>query len=141
MPKWLDWATNEIGVHETPGPESTGRITFYDSFTTLKATDDSVAWCSAFACAAMECNDIPSPRSAHARDWLKWGELLNIPVVGCIVVFKRGSDPNSGHVGFYLGHNAGLVKVLGGNQSDSVKISHYPQEDVLGYRWPEGVAR
>lgn len=136
-PKWLEWAQAEIGVHETPGPEANPRIVFYDSFTTLKATSDEVPWCSAFACAAVESAYIHSPRSARARDWLSWGTRLNVPVLGCVVVMGRGSDPTQGHVGFYLGHSAGLVKVLGGNQSDQVKISNYPQENVLGYRWPK----
>lgn len=40
-----------------------------------------------------------------------------------------------GHVGFYVGGGAGSIRVLGGNQSDRVKVSVFPTSMLLGYRW------
>ena len=142
---WLDWAAAEIGVHETPGSAATARIVFYDSFTTLKATSDEIAWCSAFGCAAMESNGIRSPRSAHARDWLKWGQRLPAPQIGCVAILNRGGSPGPkmmegpAHVTFVdsLPEN-GFFGGLGGNQGDQVKISRFPTSDVLAWLWPEG---
>jgi uncharacterized protein (TIGR02594 family) len=136
---WLEWAQRELGVHETPGPQVTERIVYYDSFTSLKATSDEVPWCSAFACAAVENSKIPSPKSARARDWLGWGQTLGVPRLGCVVVMSRGGDPNQGHVGFFLGTSGDYVKVLGGNQHDAVSIANFKRADVLSYRWPEGM--
>ena len=141
---WLDWAIKELGVHESPGPEATPRIVFYDSFTTLKATSDEVAWCSAFGCAAMENNGIRSPRSAHARDWLKWGVRLQTPKIGCVAILNRGGSPDPsvidgpGHFTFvYSVPVSGSFEGLGGNQGDQVKISHFKTADVLAWIWPK----
>jgi uncharacterized protein (TIGR02594 family) len=62
-------------------------------------------------------------------------------VEGCIAIFKRGAPP-SGHVAFYVGgdNDPAFIRCLGGNQGDMVKCSRYPIADLLGYRWPKGVA-
>ena len=39
-----------------------------------------------------------------------------------------------GHAGFYAGVEGEDILVLGGNQSDSVSISHYAKSDLLGVR-------
>ena len=59
-----------------------------------------------------------------------------------VVIFKRGPNPQPGpevvnapgHVGFFAALEGETVWVLGGNQSDTVKISGYPANDVLGVR-------
>jgi uncharacterized protein (TIGR02594 family) len=140
---WLDWAKGEIGVHETPGPAATERITYYDSFTALKATSDEIAWCSAFGCAAMENCGIRSPRSAHARDWFKWGTHLSVPQIGCVAILNRGGSPDPnvidspGHVTLvYSLPVEGIFEGLGGNQGDQVKVSRFKTTDVLAWIWP-----
>jgi uncharacterized protein (TIGR02594 family) len=135
---WLDSAMKEVGVHEIPGPKAEARIVWYDSFTTLKATSDEVPWCSAFACAMMEVNGIESPKSAAARSWLSWGEPLDGPKIGAVVVFSRGTNPAAGHVGFVKDVNAdGTLQVLGGNQGDKVCVATFNTSHALGYRWPK----
>ena len=144
-PRWLVWATAELGVHEILGPEATERIVFYDSFTSLKATSDEVAWCSAFGCAALENSGIRSPRSAHARDWLKYGKRLPAPQIGCAAILNRGGSPDPtvidgpGHFTFVSGLPVGgIFEGLSGNQADQVKKSHFKTSDVLAWIWPEG---
>jgi uncharacterized protein (TIGR02594 family) len=75
--------------------------------------------------------------SALARSWLEWGQSLDVPVAGCIVVLSR-DDPNSwkGHVGFFLHADDKNVHLLGGNQLQEVREHFYPLASVLGYRWP-----
>jgi uncharacterized protein (TIGR02594 family) len=72
------------------------------------------------------------------RSWLNYGKPLSKPVLGCIVVFWRGSKTGwSGHVGLVVGlDKAGNLMVLGGNQGDMVSIKPFGKERVLGYRWP-----
>jgi hypothetical protein len=54
--------------------------------------------------------------------------------------FNRGGPPDptiikaKGHVGFYAGHDDDLVEVLGGNQSNTVKVSRYKRDELLGVR-------
>lgn len=142
QPLWLQFAEREIGTAEVAGEQDNARILEYHACTSLKSTEDSTAWCSAFVNWCMERAAIKGTNSAAARSWLDWGNVLEKPVEGCVVVFKRGAPP-SGHVCFYVGADPdpAYIRCLGGNQSDQVKCSKYPVGDVLGYRWPKGVSR
>jgi lysozyme family protein len=55
---------------------------------------------------------------------------------GTVVVFRRGSNPALGHVGFAVGETATHVMVLGGNQSDAVTVAPMAKVDLLAQRWP-----
>jgi len=134
---YLDIAEKELGVHEIAGPASTQRIVEYDSHTTLKATSDEIAWCSAFANFVVDTAGDEGTHSAAARSWLFWGMPIPNPEAGCIVVIDRhdASNPNAAHVTFFVRDNGdGTFKAIGGNQSDSVKYSNFPYEKVLGFR-------
>ena len=135
-----DIATSELGVHETPGPASTARIIEYDKHTTLKATLDEIAWCSSFANFVADTAGFPGAHSAAAKSWLDYGVHLEVPIVGCFVIMDRhdSSNPNAAHI--TICDNAdisnGTIACIGGNQSDSVKVSRFPIKKVLGYRSP-----
>lgn len=136
IPSWLQTAESEMGTKEVPGSGDNPRVLEYHATTSLGARDDSVAWCSSFVNWCMKQNDIARTESASARSWLNWGTRLDQPRKGCVVVLKRGPSPANGHVGFYVGDGAGSIRVLGGNQSDQVKVSVFPSSMLLGYRWP-----
>lgn len=135
-PPWLSLARNYIGTEEIPGPEHNWRITRW--LVRLKAfwTDDETPWCGVFVAAMLQdYADLP-PVWARARAWLDWGQELEHPELGCVVVFERG--PTMGHVGFVAGRDlAGNLMVLGGNQGNRVSIAAFPRSRVLGYRWPK----
>lgn len=135
-PPWLRRARNEMGVSEVMGEKHNARILEYHAETKLKATSDETPWCSAFACAMMEWSGVPSPKSAAARSWLTWGEAIDKPTLGCVVVLKRGTSETSGHVGFYVGEAPGFVQLLGGNQANTVSMASFPISMLLGYRLP-----
>jgi uncharacterized protein (TIGR02594 family) len=72
-----------------------------------------------------------------ARSWLNVGRVVSLEDAVCgfdIVIFERGIDGVSGHVGFYAGMEGNNIQVLGGNQSDSVNISPYSKDKLLGVR-------
>ena len=101
--------------------------------------DDSTAWCSAKMCEWIERAGLPSTRAPNARSWLKWGATLPKPKPGCIVVLWRNSPTSwEGHVCLYVGPGSrpGMIKVIGGNQSDGVSIQEYSLAQLLGFRWP-----
>lgn len=133
---WLRIAYGEIGVLEYAGEKNNPRIVEYHQATTYRAKDDETPWCSAFVNWCMRQVGIKGSGEANARSWLTWGRKIDAPVHGCIVVLKRGTSPTSGHVGFYIETHGENVVVLGGNQSNTVKLSNYPGADVLGYRLP-----
>ena len=129
----LEIATAEVGTKEVKGTGANPRIVQYHSATTLKAGSDEVPWCSAFVNWVLREAGVKGTDRANARSFLTWGQKCD-PEAGCIVVLQRG-DPAHGHVGFYVRHlGEDYIKVLGGNQSDCVKVSNYKKADVLGYR-------
>lgn len=141
-PPWLVHAVKDVGVRELPGVAVHPRIAKMYKHTRYGGApnDDETPWCSAAMCAWFEEVGIESTRSAKARSWLDWGQPLDTPRTGCVVVFERG-DPKGqqGHVALYMEPSVhGRVWVLGANQGNSVRFSdRYELTKVLGYRWPK----
>lgn len=97
------------------------------------------AWCAAFVNAVLGASGGKGTGKLNARSFLDWGVPAEEPSEGDVVVFSRGGSTWQGHVGFYVGTEVGddgkdYIRVLGGNQSNSVKESLYPASRVLGYR-------
>ena len=135
---WFEIANQELGTKETPGSGDNPRVVEYLRSTNLSHADsgeDETPWCSAFVNWCVEKSGNAGTDSAWARSWLNWGKKTDNPVTGCIVVFTRGAS--SGHVAFFVSKTATHIKVLGGNQHDSVCITEYPVERLLGYRVPK----
>jgi uncharacterized protein (TIGR02594 family) len=135
-PPWLDKAFHELGVKELPGPADNPRIVEYHKTTSLKASDDEVAWCSSFVNFCMSQAGTKGSGSAAARSWMQWGKALDEPRRGCVVVLKRGTNPANGHVAFFLQSRGAMLELLGGNQGNQVKIQSFPKSQLLGFRWP-----
>lgn len=131
---WIEIAEKELGVKEKRGGENP-RIVEYHKQTSLKASTDEVPWCSSFANWVMNKAGYVGTRSAMARSWASWGRKLDKFEPGCIVVFSRGTG-GQGHVAFGISMENDKVKVIGGNQSDSVCYAHYPKSKVIAYVWP-----
>jgi uncharacterized protein (TIGR02594 family) len=134
---WIPIALAELGVKEYPGDRDNPRIVEYLKSTNLGApynSNDETYWCSAFVNWCIERSGYEGTDSAWARSWLNWGQKVETPRRGCVVVFSR--EANSGHVAFYVGETPTEIQVLGGNQSDEVNTSNYPKSRVLGYRLP-----
>lgn len=135
---WMPIALREVGVKEYAGAADNPRILEYLSSTNLRPADrshDETFWCSAFVNWCVEKAGYEGTDSAWARSWMNWGKELARPRRGCIAVFKRDQG---GHVGFYLGKTSDKIRVLGGNQSDQVRVSNYGTSMLLGYRIPGG---
>ena len=98
------------------------------------------AWCAAFVNATLKQAGMEGTGSNMARSFLDWGQEVSEPQRGDLAVFTRG-DPNGpfGHVGFFDGYNEdGTLRILGGNQGDSVSIASYSPDDLLGFRRAPG---
>lgn len=127
-------ANSQLGVSEVPGNENNKKIIEYHSSCDSKFTSDSIAWCSAFANWCVQKAGGVGTRSAMARSWLGWGNKIDTPHEGCIVIFERGTDGISGHVAFYIKETPNNIQVIGGNQDDQVCIRSYNKKKLLGYR-------
>jgi uncharacterized protein (TIGR02594 family) len=107
---------------------------------------DEVPWCSGFVNYVCWLIRLPRSKDLRARSWLTIGQGINLgdADTGDIIVLKRGRGDQPGpevidapgHVGFFAGYDDAhqLIEVLGGNQSDTVKISRYPRSRLLGVR-------
>ena len=133
-PRWLLLARQEIGIHEDSGPgQDNPRILEYLESTTYdRELTDEVPWCSAFVNWCITKAGLKGTNSAAASSWLRWGQKLDQPRLGCIVVFNH-------HVGFYAGAAGSQFVLIGGNQSNAVKPENRHLSEVLAYRWPDNV--
>ena len=138
IPEWIQIAKREIGVKEVRGGENP-RIIEYHSKTTLRASEDEVAWCSAFVNWVMAQCGMERSHSAAARSWLGCETRLKGFKKYAIVVFKRGNSAWQGHVAFCIDDLGSSIRCLGGNQSDQVSYATYRKSDVLGYIWPKKI--
>lgn len=125
------------GVHEEPGLERDSPRVLEYLRTVGHFEHDETPWCSAFVSWCMARVNILGTGRPNARSWLTWGQELDLPQIGCVVVFARPPNPNHGHVAFYMGETASHLDVLGGNQGNRVCRAFYPKSRLLSYRWPK----
>ncbi len=132
----LNIALGEYGTLEDLSSASSPRVLeYFKKVGQGWVHDDSTAWCAAFVGFCLETAGIPSTKALNARSYLKWGKTTTTPKMGDVVVFWRIAPTSAyGHVAFFIRQVGGYVWVLGGNQSDQVKIERYPISQVLGYR-------
>ncbi len=133
---WMTIAEKEIGTKEIPGAGSNPEIEKYHATTSLGSKSDAVPWCSSFVNFCITKSGLKGTNSAQARSWVAWGKEISSFVPGCIVVLERGKPPN-GHVGFFVGMDGSKVRLLGGNQSDSVNIASFDSARVIAKRLPD----
>jgi uncharacterized protein (TIGR02594 family) len=151
---WMVRAREELvkGVKETPQPNP--EILKYFS-ATAHQTQTQDAWCGAFVawCIAncgsdLAAQSVNRATAASAASWKSWGDIevsigtheKNAIPPGAVVVL-RPQDPGAdttGHVGFFVDQTATDISLLGGNQSNSVKISKFARKDVVAIRMLKG---
>ncbi|WP_404813677.1 NlpC/P60 family protein [Geomonas agri] len=133
---WLKIAAGEVGQREFPRSPANPRIIIYHGSTSLRATSDEVAWCSAFVNWCLRQAGITGTNSAAATSWLHWGQMT-CPKPGAITVVRKNTGQN--HVSFYIDETRDYYKLLGGNQGDQVRISNYYKSHWVaqGHRWPK----
>ena len=143
---YLQLALSEYGVKEIAGKQDNPQVLKYFDQTGFdgSALKDETSWCSAFVNWVCQCSCLQYSGKLNARSWLSVGKEMKVPDITkpTIVVFWRGSHENEtikgsdlkkGHVGFFMRETKNWVYVLGGNQSNQVKISAYPKSKVLKY--------
>lgn len=136
VPPWYKIAEGELGVEEIPGTEDNPRIVEYLLTVFDHKQHDEVAWCSAFVSWCMTQAGYHSTHSALARSWMYYGLPAIKPLIGDIIVIRRGKEAWMGHVGFYAGKRGDNILLLGGNQSNAVNISAFPASSVIAMRRP-----
>jgi uncharacterized protein (TIGR02594 family) len=133
-----------VGIKEVKGNLDNPMILAMLNLDVSWPSHDEVPWCSAFANYVAWILRLPRSKSLLARSWLGVGIPIDLSIARAdcdIVVIKRGGDDSGpenmtapGHVGFYAGRNGNSVMILAGNQGDSVNISNFPLNRILGLR-------
>jgi uncharacterized protein (TIGR02594 family) len=135
-------ALKEVGTVEWAEGSNPKVVAYYRDAGHSEVKDDAVAWCAAFVGAMLKRAGYPNTGSLAARSYLNWGEAVDPQKaqLGDICVFQRGGSTWQGHVGFFAGWDNGRMKILGGNQKDSVNVSLYGTAALLGVRRAKAVA-
>ena len=98
--------------------------------------EDDTPWCGSYLGGVFAESGLGHkiPKEFYrAREWESAGTKLTRPAYGCVVTFTRDGG---GHVGIVVGKTkTGMLKVLGGNQSDAVNIADFDPKRVTSYRW------
>ncbi|MBX9884425.1 MAG: TIGR02594 family protein [Novosphingobium sp.] len=137
---WLAEARHLLGLKEGPGALNNPTILEWAEETGMVMyRSDDIAWCGLFVahCIASTLPDEPIPANPlGARNWASFGHSVT-PTRGAIMVFWRKSlQSGLGHVGFYMGEDAGAYCILGGNQADSVSLAWIAKDRFVTARWP-----
>jgi uncharacterized protein (TIGR02594 family) len=140
---WVAIARGELGQRDYPGPRTQSARDRDLNTTGYQANNDKTSWRSAFVNWCMLKARQRGTNNAAARSWLTYGQALNSPRPGCVVILRRESPSSwKGHVGFFEDFDVGnRVRLLGGNQGggvgwDEICAANFLQERVLGHRWP-----
>lgn len=136
--KTVEKGLTMVGMSETDNREEL-KNKFTNTFG-YKIDPVHIPWCAAWVNVVLNDSGVAGTNSLAARSFLNWGSAVNRPEQGDIVVFRRGRNRYSGHVGFYINtvmiEGRKYIGVLGGNQDRKVSIAYYAADNVLGYRKP-----
>ena len=137
-PRWLKIAETYTGLSEIRGPKHNSKIIGWLDKLGAWWRDDETPWCGVFVAHCVQDVGLPYPKYyMRAKDWADYGSLLRRDRLapGAILVFDRAGG---GHVGFYVGEDAGHYFVLGGNQGNAVNVMKLGKTRLLASRWPKG---
>jgi uncharacterized protein (TIGR02594 family) len=138
LPRWLKTAKKFDGLREVPGPRHNSTIIGWLESMRAWWRDDETPWCGVFVAYCMKESGLPTPKLwFRAKAWADYGSLLRPDRLapGAILVFDRAGG---GHVGFYVGEDAGFYYVLGGNQANGVNTMKLGKSRLVASRWPKG---
>jgi len=133
----IETALSQYGIKEIAGNTDNPEVLKYFDAMGLPGhkLHDETSWCSAFVNWVALQTGKPASGKLTARSWLNTGTPVYQPAMGDVVILWRESPSSwKGHVGFFIRQTDRHIYILGGNQSNQVKISAYPISRLLGYR-------
>jgi uncharacterized protein (TIGR02594 family) len=141
-PKWISIAEGEIGVKEIPDAPAEGKAGKVNNPRVMEYhaasggyNSDEPAWCASFASWCLTKAGIANPQDPGVIQWNGWGTKTDKAFYGAIAIVNTTGA--WGHIGFVVGGNAKKgYQVLGGNQSNMVKISTY--KNITTFIQPPG---
>lgn len=137
-PSYLTIARRDIGQRETLGPNDSPFIRAMLKRLSLSWLLGQ-PWCGNIMADWLIKAGYPVPPKAYrALSWASYGTRTGGPSQGAIAVLTR---KGGGHVGFVTAVNKSRshVRLLGGNQNDSVSEQWFEAARIKNYRLPPGV--
>lgn len=134
MSRLLKIALSQYGIKEIPGIENNPEIMKYfkvGNHTWVQG--DELSWCSAYVNYCAKKRGFEYTGKLNARSWLNVGMKCEFNVADIVVLWRVSKDDWRGHVGVPVNEDENYIWVLGGNQSNMVKISAYPKSRLLKY--------
>ena len=137
-PKMIVEALKLFGALEAAGSANNPTIVAWAKEVGGEVADvykaDSIPWCGLFvAVVAKRAGKELPQHPLWALSWSAFGAKTPAPALGDVLVFARNGG---GHVGLYIGEDAGAFHVLGGNQSDRVSITRVAKSRLYAARRP-----
>jgi len=131
----LNIALSQYGLKEVPGTGNNPEIMkYFKAIGQDWVQGDETAWCSAFINWCAKKRGFEYTSKLNARSWLDVGaKVSSINVADIVVLWRVSPNDWRGHVGIPIREDENYIWVLGGNQSNMVKISAYPKERKLAY--------
>jgi uncharacterized protein (TIGR02594 family) len=131
---WMDILKKHLGEHEIAGRADNQWILDCFKHTSYHAGHDEVPWCAACACRVLEESGYRSTKNAAAASFSTYGQRCALQP-GAVVVFHWATG---GHHVTFCHHvvDSDYVACIGGNQSDSLKISVFNRKFIEAVRWP-----
>lgn len=135
MPPWVAEMWRRMGWAET-GNDRDKLIAWLKAGKYL-GDPAKLPWCgdATETCFAKVLPAEPLPSNPFwAQAWSTFGIGVD-PIVGAVGVIRWPSG--SGHVGFIIRVEANRIYMIGGNQSNSIKVSAFNRDDFIAFRWPK----
>ncbi len=139
MTTWMEIAQADLGETEMAGARANQTILgYFRQVGRADVTSDEVAWCAAFTGAALSKagvrTGIKQGQELLASSFLRVGTPIDTPRYGAIACVPRKGG-SGWHVAFVAGWTDTRLKLLGGNQANSVNETWFPREGAV-LRWP-----
>lgn len=152
MPPWYTIAKSYVGLREIKGDLHNPTILGWLKYHALNIGKwgkgrDETPWCAVFVSHCLSKAGFKGTDHALAAKYATYGKPSRFKK-GAIIVIQRkrtnkknstGSNRGGYHVGFLVEHGKTYYKILGGNQSNQVKVSTYMKKGwhLVAVRWPE----
>lgn len=144
LSRLLEIGLSQYGIKEIPGAKNNPEIMkYFKEIGQDWVQGDETAWCSAFVNWCAKIKGYEYSGKLNARSWLNMGMKCNFNVADIVVLWRVSPSDWRGHVGIPIKEDKNYIWILGGNQSNMVRISAYPKERLLAYikLYPNGKAK
>lgn len=131
-------AKQYIGLQEVRDNEELKKILASEG-SDVAVDPAKTAWCASFINVCERKAGNKGTGALNARSFVSYGDKvasIGDAEEGDIVVFSRGDNSWEGHVAYFVSYDSDtkLITCLGGNQSDSVCLTHEPLSHLLAIR-------